>query len=125
MPSSQSVPANLHHREIDEVHRVGTFMATRKLYRSHGPHVGPTSGAAALVDQWYANQNPSASMAVILPDEGASYQQTVYDDAWLSGLSSWPVPQLRSRHLLDQLQEHGESTWAMLNWCRRSPGSRV
>lgn len=116
------VPANLRHNEIDEVHWIGAFqafMATRHLNTMFGAYLGPTSGAAALVAQWYASRNPTASTAVILPDEGGRYQQTVYNDEWLSSLAGWPVCELRSPQKLDRPQEHGEGSWTMLDWQRR------
>lgn len=116
------VPENLRHTEIDEVHWVGAFqafMAARRLNSIHGAYLGPTSGAAALVAQWYAGQNPGALTAVILPDDGNRYQQTVYNDAWLDHLTGWPVAELYSPRILDRAAEEGEDAWTMLDWKRR------
>jgi cysteine synthase len=80
------VPPNVDHTTFDWVHWVGAaeaFLATRELHRQHALFMGPTSGAAYLVADWWARTNPDALAAVIFPDEGYRYQDTVYDDHWL------------------------------------------
>jgi len=80
------MPRNVDHTAFDLVHWVGAaeaFRATRQLHREHALFVGPTSGAAYLVADWWARENPDSLTAVVFPDEGYRYQDTVYDDAWL------------------------------------------
>ena len=80
------MPPNVDHTTFDVVHWVGAaeaFRATRQLHREHALFMGPTSGAAYLVADRWARENPDALAAVVLPDEGYRYQDTVYDDAWL------------------------------------------
>jgi cysteine synthase len=79
-------PRNLDHTVFDEVHwldAASAFSATRSLHRDHSLYMGPTSGAAYWVAQWYARKNPSARTVVLLADEAYRYQDTVYDDDWL------------------------------------------
>ncbi|MDU0294211.1 pyridoxal-phosphate dependent enzyme [Saccharothrix longispora] len=81
------VPANLDHAVFDEVHwcdAAAAYAATRALHRDHALFQGPTSGAAYLAARWWADRNPEAQCVVMLPDEGYRYQDTVFDDAWLS-----------------------------------------
>lgn len=81
------LPPNLDHAVFDGVHwctAAEAFRATRDLHRAHALFMGPTSGAAYLAAQWYARENPDALTAVLLPDEGHRYSDTVYDDAWLA-----------------------------------------
>ena len=115
------VPPNVDHSAIDQVHWVGAadaYAATRALHRRHALFTGPTSGAAFLVADWYARQNPDALTAVVLPDEGYRYQDTVYDDLWLeekglrraslpAGPEEWDAPR------------DGDGPWACFHWARR------
>lgn len=81
------MPANIDHRVFDGVHWCKppiAYAATRRLHRRHALFMGPTSGAAYLVGQWWARAHPDALTVVMLPDEGYRYQDTVYDDAWLA-----------------------------------------
>src|SRR5205085_11622719 len=92
--------------------------AARGLPRRHALYMGPTSGAAWLVAQWAARQEPDARVVVLLPDEGHRYQDTVYDDAWLRQEG------LRLRRLPAQPVEvdspaDGGPEWSWLRWNRR------
>ena len=115
------VPPNVDHAAVDLVHWVGAaeaYHATRRLHAEHAVFMGPTSGAAFLVADWYARNNPDALTAVILPDEGYRYQDTVYDDAWLeekglrldappAGPVEWDRP------------HDGAEAWSYFRWGRR------
>jgi cysteine synthase len=115
------LPPNVDHTAFDLVHWVGAaeaFHATRRLHREHALFMGPTSGAAYLVADWWARQNPDALAAVVLPDEGYRYQDTVYDDAWLDaqgvrldGLPHAPVEWDRPHD--------GDDPWSFHRWGRR------
>lgn len=115
------MPANLDHTIFDEAHWVSAaaaFRATREIYKKHALFVGPTSGAAFLVADWWASQNPDLTTVALLPDEGYRYLSTVYRDSWLIenavNLSELPgKPQLVS-HPLDAKPE-----WANIIWNRR------
>ncbi len=116
------LPANLHHELIDKVHWVGAYPAfaeTRRLLRRHGIFQGPTSGAAALVARWVAAEHPDARVAVILPDEGHRYLDTVYDDAWLATLPGWPVEQAPSPTTIEKIAPADEASWTRFGWNRR------
>lgn len=118
------MPANVDHTAFDQVHWVGAaeaFRSTRELHRNHALFMGPTSGAAVLVADWWARHNPDRLGAVILPDEGYRYQDTVYDDAWLDAqdarLDVSPREPVEWEHPHD-----GTDPWAFFNWGRRTHG---
>ncbi|HET7229035.1 MAG TPA: pyridoxal-phosphate dependent enzyme [Longimicrobium sp.] len=116
------MPPNVDHTAFDWVHWVGAaeaFRATRELHRRHALYMGPTSGAAFLVADWWARENPDALTAVIFPDEGYRYQDTVYSDAWLAekgvarpGLPAAPVEWDRPHD--------GGDPWSCFRWGRRA-----
>jgi len=116
------VPPNVDHTAFDLVHWVGApeaFLATRRLHRDHALFMGATSGAAYLVADWWARENPDRLGAVILPDEGYRYQDTVYDDAWLeaNGARRDVLPQ---RPVEWDHPHDGDDPWAFFRWGRRS-----
>ncbi|HEX6909029.1 MAG TPA: hypothetical protein VF142_01465, partial [Longimicrobium sp.] len=116
------MPANVDHSAFDLVHWVGAaeaFRATRRLHREHALFMGPTSGAAYLVADWWARQNPDALGAVIFPDEGYRYQDTVYDDAWLEAQGA--RLDLLPREPVEWERPHdGADPWAFHRWGRRT-----
>lgn len=115
------MPANVDHTAFDWVHWVGAaeaFRATRQLHREHAIFAGPTSGAAYLVADWHARSNPESLTAVVFPDEGYRYQDTVYDDAWLEaqGLRLDVLP----REPVEWDRPHdGDDPWSFYRWGRR------
>lgn len=116
------MPANVDHAAFDWVHWVGAaeaFHATRRLHRDHALFMGPTSGAAYLVADWWARENPDGFGAVIFPDEGYRYQDTVYDDAWLE--AKGVRRDLLPRQPVEWERPHdGDEPWASFHWARRS-----
>jgi len=116
------MPQNVDHTAFDWVHWVGAaeaFRATRQLHREHAIYMGPTSGAAYLVADWWARENPDGLAAVILPDEGYRYQDTVYDDAWLEdkGVKLDALP----RQPVEWDRPHdGDDPWSCYRWDRRA-----
>jgi cysteine synthase len=116
------MPKNLDHSNFDEVHWVSAaeaFHATRQLHRHHAFYMGGTSGAAYLVARWWAEQNPDANVAVLLPDEGYRYQDTIYNDAWLerSNIRLSELP--KEPHTVSHPLEAGPG-WSRFVWDRRS-----
>jgi S-sulfo-L-cysteine synthase (3-phospho-L-serine-dependent) len=116
------MPPNVDHTAFDLVHWVGAaeaFLATRRLHRDHALFMGPTSGAAYLVADGWARENPDRLGAVIFPDEGYRYQDTVYDDAWLEAkgvrLDVLPREPVEWEHPHD-----GHDPWAFFRWGGRS-----
>lgn len=116
------MPPNVDHTTFDVVHWVGAaeaFLATRRLHREHALFAGPTSGAAWLVADRWARENPDALGAVVLPDEGYRYQDTVYDDAWLRErgllLDVLPEEPVEADHPL-----RATAPWASYRWGRRT-----
>lgn len=117
------LPANLDHELVDEVHWVGAYPAfrgARDLLREHGIFQGPTSAAAALVARWTADNRPGARVAVIMPDEGHRYADTVFDDAWLASLPEWPSASPSKPRMLTTLEPASETEWTRFAWARRS-----
>jgi len=116
------VPPNVDHAAIDWVHWVGAaevFAATRRLHREHALYMGPTSGAAYLVADWYAARNPDALTAVVLPDEGHRYAGTVYDDAWLEERGVRPGAHPPEPVEWDRPRD-GDGGWSCFRWGRRA-----
>jgi len=117
------LPGNLRHDLVDEVHWVGAypaFVEARRLLREQGIFQGPTSAAAALVGRWAADSYPGARVAVIMPDEGHRYADTVYDDAWLASLPGWSWQRHPEPRLLTAIAPASEADWTRFAWSRRS-----
>lgn len=116
------MPANVDHTAFDLVHWVDApeaFHATRRLHRDHALFMGPTSGAAYLVADWWARTHPDALGAVVLPDEGYRYQDTVYDDAWLAAQGA--LRDVLPAEPMEWDRPHdGSDAWAFYRWNRRS-----
>ena len=116
-------PKNLDYSAVDDVHWVGSlpaFAATRSLYRDHAIFAGPTSGAAALVAEWYARTHPDETVVVIMADEGYRYLSTVYSDAWLNSQNGWPLRENVAPVEVSEVAPAGESDWTFLHWSRRA-----
>lgn len=116
------MPSNVDHAAFDEIHWVSAaeaFLATRILHRTRALFMGPTSGAAFLVANWFAQQHPDRKIVVLMPDEGFRYQDTVYDDAWLQakGLALNGLPS--APRLVDHPAAAQES-WSRFPWNRRT-----
>lgn len=116
------VPANLDFHVVDDVHWVSAslaYAATRRLHRRHALFMGPTSGAAFQVANWYATANPDALTVVMFPDEGYRYQDTVYDDEWLhaNGYAAPPDP---AGPVVAADPRLPDPTWASFRWDRRA-----
>jgi cysteine synthase A len=115
------MPGNVRHDIYDEVHWVGAaeaFHATRALHARYCLYMGPTSGAAFLVAEWWARCNPDARVVVLLPDEGHRYQDTVYSDDWLhtAGL----LDTTRAAEPVDvTTPRHSVGGWSRMHWGRR------
>ncbi len=117
------LPGNLRHELVDEVHWVGAYPAfseARRLLREHGIFQGPTSAAAALVGRWAASARPGARVAIIMPDEGHRYADTVFDDVWLASLPGWPCPLPSEPRLLTAIEPASDADWTRFIWGRRS-----
>ncbi len=115
------LPKNLDHSMFDYVFWVPArmaFQATRELHRVHGLYMGGTSGAAYLVANWWARQNPGDKVVAIFPDEGHRYSRTIYNDKWLSKVPGKDYsPELQP--LLIQHPRENEEEWCWMRWNRR------
>lgn len=117
------MPGNLRHEMVDEVHWVGAYPAWQnchRLLRRHGLFVGPSSGAAGLVGEWIGKTYRSASVAIIMPDEGYRYLDTVFDASWLSGHPEWDDPASTEPLPLSSIEPQSERDWTSFAWGRRS-----
>jgi cysteine synthase A len=117
------MPPNVDHSVFDEIHWVDAaagFTATRMLHQKHALYMGPTSGTAYLVAQWWAKQNPDATVVVVLPDEGYRYQDTVYNDAWLRERNLWLDNLPESPVRVDHPLEARSDEWTCMDWNRHT-----
>jgi cysteine synthase A len=117
------MPPNVDHSVFDEIHWVDAaagFTATRMLHQKHALYMGPTSGTAYLVAQWWAKQNPDATVVVVLPDEGYRYQDTVYNDAWLHERNLWLDNLPESPVRVDHPLEARSDEWTCMDWNRHT-----
>lgn len=116
------MPANLDHRIFDAVHWCTApvaYAATRRLHQRHALFMGPSSGAAYLVADWWARTNPDALAVVMLPDEGYRYLDSVYDDEWLAARGYLDEqPPARPVPVTEPSSQDG--TWTAYSWARRS-----
>ncbi|MDT9155914.1 hypothetical protein RSW20_24585, partial [Escherichia coli] len=70
--------------------------------------------------RWTADNRPGARVAVIMPDEGHRYADTVFDDAWLASLPGWPSASPSKPGMLTTLEPASETEWTRFAWARRS-----
>ncbi|ESX00601.1 cystathionine beta-synthase [Mesorhizobium sp. LSJC268A00] len=116
------VPFNVDHTQFDEVHWLTSaemFRATHQLHRDHGLFVGPTSGAAYKVADWWARKNPSKAVVAIFPDEGHRYVESVYNEDWLSSVPGWAAPMCQEPVVVTAPTEE-LSGWSSYAWSRRT-----
>lgn len=116
------VPSNVDHRHFDEVHWLSSaevFHATHQLHRNHGMFMGPTSGAAFKVADWWSRKNPGRKVVTIFPDEGHRYVETVYDKDWLLSVAGWSEP-VREEPLVLKAPTEKLTGWSSYVWRRRT-----
>ena len=116
------MPENVDHAAFDEIHWVDAaagVAATRTLHQRYALYMGPTSGAAYLVAQWWAKRNPEATVVVVLPDEGYRYENTVYDDKWIHEQSLWLNGIPESPVVVENPLDAGPE-WTCIDWHRHS-----
>jgi len=80
-------PGNLLESYIDEIIKVSdhdAFATCRRLARTEGLLLGGSSGSVLHVAALIAHRmRRPCNIAVILPDNGMKYLDTIYDDQWL------------------------------------------
>jgi S-sulfo-L-cysteine synthase (3-phospho-L-serine-dependent) len=116
------LPRNVDHRQFDEVHWVTpaeAFHATHELHRKHGLFMGPTSGAAYRIAQWWSLNHPGKTVVVLFPDEGHRYVETVYDQEWLKGVAGWGDRPAESPIAVSSPRSP-MTKWSRLLWKRRT-----
>ncbi|QPC95769.1 cysteine synthase family protein [Mesorhizobium sp. INR15] len=116
------LPGNVDHSQFDEVHwlpPVEVFHATHELHRTHGLFMGPTSGAAYRVAEWWSRNNPGKTVATMFPDEGHRYVETVYDQEWLEAIAGWASP-LPEGPVTVSSPKEPMLGWSRFLWKRRS-----
>ncbi len=115
------LPANLDHTVFDEVHWLAeaeAYGGGHDLLREHALFMGPTSGAAYRVGEWWARRHPDGIAVVMCPDEGYRYQETVYDPGWLAGRG---LPEVAAEPVLVDHPAAAGAGWARMDWARRGP----
>ncbi|WP_199201576.1 pyridoxal-phosphate dependent enzyme [Mesorhizobium sp. 131-3-5] len=118
----EMVPSNIDHRHFDEVHWLTSaevFRATHELHRNYGMFMGPTSGAAFKVADWWLRNNPGNKVVTIFPDEGHSYVETAYDKDWLSSVPGWSGP-VREEPFFVTAPTEKLNGWSSYVWGRRT-----
>ncbi|MFP4896987.1 pyridoxal-phosphate dependent enzyme [Paraburkholderia sp. EG304] len=116
------VPSNVDHTQFDEIHwltPVEVFHATHRLHRHHGLFMGPTSGAAYKVADWWSRKNPGKKVVAIFPDEGHRYVETVYDENWLSSVPGWAASVPREPMVVETPTQE-MTVWSTYAWRRRT-----
>ncbi|TPM14800.1 pyridoxal-phosphate dependent enzyme [Mesorhizobium sp. B2-3-5] len=116
------LPGNVDHSQFDEVHWLTpaeVFHATHQLHRSHGLFMGPTSGAAYRVAEWWSRNNPGKTVVVLFPDEGHRYVETVYDQQWLETIAGWPGP-FPANPVTVAAPTQPMASWSRFAWKRRT-----
>lgn len=112
----------LDHTEFDEVHWLPfrqMVMSTHELHRNTGLMMGPTSGAAYHVARWIASERPDDNVAVILPDNGLRYINTVYARDWINALGLHGYGSSLEPQALFHPAD-ADRTWSSFAWQRRS-----
>lgn len=112
---------NVNFQGCDEIHWVPVPKMLQKVHRFHkdtGLLVGPSSGAALTVAQWYADNHPDQNVLTILPDHGVRYVETIFHPDWLS---RWPDDMSKDWKQPQHIQCLQDVTdgWCRLNWDRR------
>jgi len=116
------IPSNVDHTCFDEVHWLTPaemFHATHQLHREHGLFLGPTSGAAFKVADWWSRRNPDKKVVAIFPDEGHRYVETAYDDEWLSSVPGWSAA-VRQEPVAVATPRAALTGWSYFPWKRRT-----
>jgi cysteine synthase A len=116
------LPTNVDHSQFNEVHWLTpaeAFFATHELHRKYGLFMGPTSGAAYRVAEWWSRHNPGKVVVAMFPDEGHRYVETVYDPRWLETVSGWPGP-LRENPVTVAAPTEPMPGWSRFPWNRRT-----
>ena len=116
------LPANVDHSQFDEIHWLTpaeTFQATHRLHCEQGLFMGPTSGAAFKVAEWWSRQNPGKTVVVFFPDEGHRYIETVFDHEWLEDVPGWARPFCEDPATVVN-PAHEMDGWSRYLWARRT-----
>ena len=113
---------NVEHGACDEVHWVPVPRMVQKVHSFHrktGLLVGPSSGAALTVAEWYARNEPDREVLTILPDHGVRYVETMFDPHWLD---TWAQDIREAATAPIEIERLGDVApqWCRLKWCRRS-----
>jgi cysteine synthase A len=116
------VPTNVDHSQFDEVHWLTpaeAVSATHDLHRKHGLFMGPTSGAAYRVAEWWSRHNPGKKVVAIFPDEGHRYVETVYNQQWFEITAGWPAL-IRENPVTVATPTEPMPGWSRFAWNRRT-----
>ncbi|WP_164517422.1 pyridoxal-phosphate dependent enzyme [Tabrizicola piscis] len=116
------VIGNLDHTQCDVVHWVPVALminAVHKLHRETGLLVGPTAGAAYVVADWLARENPTKTVVTIFPDHGIRYLSSVFSADWLQPRAGMLTYQQSAPVNVDH-PTGVDGRWCSFDWARRS-----
>ncbi|MES5486060.1 pyridoxal-phosphate dependent enzyme [Bradyrhizobium sp. INPA03-11B] len=116
------LPGNLAHGAFDEIHWIGAneaYQATHRLHRETSLRRGPTSGAAYLVAEWYAERFPQSKVLAVFPDDSNRYEGNVYDPTWMRE-HGYRAELAAIKPILVDHPLCAKRGWCHLNWNRRS-----
>jgi cysteine synthase len=118
------LPKNLDHTCFDDIHWVNAESAnwyTRYLYRKHAIFMGPTTGAAFQVANWYAKCHPEKNFCFIGADEGYRYISSVYGQRVTNDMNNY---ENATPSLVTSPQDI-RSSWTYYKWNRQSLNSVI
>lgn len=105
----------------DEVHWVPVPQMVRKVHEFHrgtGMLVGPSSGAALVVAEWRAAQEPRENVLTILPDHGVRYVETMFNPGWLNNWKDDLIRDWKGPTDIISIEDVSEG-WCRFEWARR------
>ena len=115
------IPKNLDHTAFDQVHWLSDeycIAGMQTLYKTYSLFSGHTTGAAYLVADYLAKQNPQKKVIFISPDSGHRYAATYYNHTWLAD-NEYCLPSCWSEPIIVSTPEEAVEPWSSIYWERR------
>lgn len=112
---------NVNFEECDVVHWVPVPKMVQEVHDFHsetGILVGPSSGAALAVADWYSKYYPHKNVFALLPDHGVRYVDTIFNPEWLTQWNKDLSKNWLEPNKITSLDDVTEG-WCMLDWGRK------